>query len=175
MKMEILDLYDENRRLTGKTKGRWDPMVEGLRLLVAVTFTINSKGQIFMTLRSPEKEAFPNTWENNGGAALTGEDSLTAIQRELFEETGIRAEKEEFVLLKSYTMKREFLDVYILCKDVPLSDIRLQQGETVDARWVSIEEYEAVIAEGKMALPVVERYLDLKPQILAFMEKHKKS
>ena len=172
--MEILDLYDEDRNLTGKTKERWDPLEPGLRILVAVTFTVNTKGQIFMTLRSPEKELCPNLWENNGGGALSGEDSLTAIQRELFEETGIRAEKEEFVLLKSYKGSSTFLDVYILCKDVPLSEIRLQPKETVDARWATIEEYEKVIAEGKMAPPVVIRYNDLKPQILAFIESHRK-
>lgn len=172
--MEILDLYDEHRVFTGKTKTRWEPIPKGLRILVVVTFTVNSKGQIFMTLRSPEKEAFPNYWENNGGAALTGEDSRTAIQRELFEETGIRAEKEDFVLLKSYTFEENFLDVYILCKDFSLDEVHLQKGETCDARWVSIEEYEKVIGEGKMAEPVVKRYLDLKPQILEFMEKNQK-
>ncbi len=173
--MEILDLYDENRVFTGKTKKRFEPIEKGLRILVTVTFTVNTRGQIFMTLRSPEKEVCPNLWENNGGAALTGEDSVTAIRRELFEETGILAEKEEFVLLRSYTFEDSFLDVFILCKDVPLDKIRLQEGETCDARWVRIEEYEKVIAEGRMAPPVTARYMDLKPKILAFMNEHKRS
>ena len=173
--MEILDLYDENRVFTGKTITREEPIPQGLRILVVVTFTVNTKGQLFMTLRSPEKEVYPNYWENNGGAALTGEDSRTAIQRELFEETGIKAEKEEFVLLRSYTFEDSFLDVYILCKDFSLEDVHLQKGETCDARWVFAEKYDKVIAEGKMALPVVLRYEDLKPQILEFIEKNRKA
>ena len=173
--MEILDLYDENRVFTGKTKTRGETIPKGLRILVVVTFTINSKGQLFMTLRSPEKEVYPNYWENNGGAALAGEDSRTAMQREFFEETGIKAGKEDFILLRSYTFSNSFLDVYLLCKDFSLSEVHLQKGETCDARWVSVAEYEKVIEEGKMARPVVLRYQDLKPLILELMEKNQKA
>lgn len=160
--MEVLDLYDENRVFTGKTAERGKYYEEGLRVLVTAVFTMNGKGQLLMTLRSPDKDVCPNTWENNGGAARHLEDSLSCVQRELFEETGIRAEKEEFIFLKSYTGISTFVDVYLLKKDVPLEEIRLQPHETVDARWATREEYEAVIASGKMAPPVAARYEDLK-------------
>ncbi len=55
------------------------------------------------------EKSFPNTWENSGGSAWAGESSRQAIARELYEETGIRAREEAFLLLESDRGKRLFL------------------------------------------------------------------
>ena len=51
-----------------------------------------------------------------------------------------------------------FSDIYLLQKDVPQSEIVLQEGETCDAKWVSKAEFQAMIAAGEIAPPDVERY-----------------
>ena len=62
-----------------------------------------------LTKRAPEKKSFPNTWENSGGSAWAGESSRQAIARELYEETGIRAREEAFLLLESDRGEEAFL------------------------------------------------------------------
>lgn len=162
--MELWDIYDINRNKTGQTHVRGRPMRRGEYHLSAFVWTFNSDGQLLLTRRSPEKESYPNLWAVTGGAAVAGETSLQAMQRELFEETGIRAEAEEFRLVGSYRRKNGFCDVYFLKKDVPLERLVMQPGETCDARWVSRAEFEALSAAGQVAKPDVSRYSLLTEQ-----------
>ena len=55
----------------------------------------DGRGHLLLTRRAREK-SFAGTWENSGGAVKAGETSRQAIARELYEETGIQAEPEEF-------------------------------------------------------------------------------
>ena len=155
----------------GKQVERSDEIPEGYFTLTVAVFVMNSQGQILMTLRAPEKEAWPNYWENSGGASKAGESSREAIRRELCEETGIDAAEDEFVLIAHRWFEKSALDVYLLHCDIPLEAIRLQKGETADARWCTVPEYEKVIADGLMAGPIAERYLDLRETILDFLNR----
>ena len=139
--MEVWDLFDENRRPLGKQAGRREPIVKGEFHIVVVVCVINEQNEILLTLRSPDKEKYPGTWENTGGALEAGEESRTAAVRELFEETGIRVRENELHLLDSQMEESAFIDVYVVRKSVPVEKIRLQEGETVDARWVSLDEF----------------------------------
>lgn len=126
--------------------------------LIAFVWIFNSRGQLLLTKRSPQKESYPNLWETTGGAAITGETSRDAIVRELREETGIRAEPEEFVFLDSVRGKSWFSDTYALRRDVLLSEVVFQPGETCGAKWVFRAEFEKMIAAGEVAQPDVQRF-----------------
>lgn len=162
--MELWDIYDINRNKTGQKHVRGRPMRKGEYHLSVFVWTFNSAGQLLLTRRSPEKESYPNQWAVTGGAALAGETSLQAVQRELHEETGISAGEEEFSLVGSYRRKNGFCDVYFLVKDAPLEQLTLQPGETCDARWVDRREFEALSAAGAVAKPDVSRYNQLQEQ-----------
>ena len=95
---EFNDIYDRERNLTGRVHRRGTPWQKGEYGLVVCVWVYDGKGKILLTRRAPQKTA-AGTWENSGGAAKAGEDSRSAIVRELFEETGIRALPEEFELL----------------------------------------------------------------------------
>lgn len=159
--MEWFDLYDKNRRPLGTTHQRGIPLPKGTYHIVAHVWIIDSRGRLLLTLRSPEKPNYPNTWAITGGAVVAGETSLEGIAREVFEETGIRAGTEEFRLLGSTRRKDSFSDTYLLKKDVPLEELVMQEGETCDARWVTRREFEALIARGVVAPPDVRRYHQL--------------
>ena len=120
-------------------------------------------GKVLLTKRSPEKKSFPNQWENTGGSVLAGETSRQAIQRELFEETGIHAEQEDFRLIDTFYRARQsdICDIYFLQKTVPVEELVMQEGETCDARWVTRAEFEEMIAQKIVARPDVRRYYQL--------------
>ena len=86
--MEFNDIYDKNRVLTGRIHRRGTPWRPGEFGLVVCVWVHDGAGNLLMTRRAPEK-SFAGTWENSGGAAKAGENSLQAITRELYEETGI--------------------------------------------------------------------------------------
>ena len=160
--MEFWDVYDVNRQPLHRKHPRGTPMRSGEYHLTAFVWIFNSQGELLLTMRSPEKLAFPNFWALTGGSVLAGEDSLTAARREVMEETGIHANIEEFLPAGTYKRKNCFCDLYFLKKDAPLSTIVLQPGETCDARWVSREEFERMIAQKEIAEPDVQCYRQLK-------------
>ena len=105
------DIYDENRVLTGRLHKRGTPWKAGEYGLVVCVWVFDGRGKLLLTRRAPGK-SFAGTWENSGGAVQAGETSRQAIARELFEETGIRAEEEEFELLDSDRDRNTFYDFY---------------------------------------------------------------
>ena len=92
-----------------------------------------------MTKRAPNK-GFPNTWETSGGAAQAGDDSITAALREVREETGLIAFAENAKLIFSFKREEDFCDVWLIRQDFNLNDVVLLEGETIDKKYVSIDE-----------------------------------
>lgn len=157
--MELWDLYDEERRPLGRTavRGEMTPGV-GLYHVVVMIVTMNSRGQLLCTLRSPDKATYPSLWELTAGSAVAGEDSFSAAKRELLEETGIRVADNEIRYVMTVKEATAFIDCYFVRRDIPAEDIILQQGETVSAKWVGRSEFENMIAQKKVAFPVARRY-----------------
>ena len=156
--MEFNDIYDENRQLTGRIHRRGTPWREGEYGLVVCVWGYDGKGKILMTRRAPGK-SYAGTWENSGGAAQAGEDSLTAICRELREETGIHAQPEEFELLCTMRDRTAFYDHYCLKREVPIGQIVLLPGETDDAKWVTFAEIHEMIRKDEICQVIAGQFL----------------
>ena len=142
--MELNDVYDENRNLTGKLHRRGRPWKKGEYGLVVCAWVYDGHGNVLLTRRAPEK-SFPGTWENSGGAALAGESSRQAMARELFEETGIRADASEFEYLESGMDRNFHYDYYCLKRNTPVQEIVLLPGETDGVKWVSYDQVHEMI------------------------------
>lgn len=166
-KIEYLDVYDNQKRPTGKTRLRDGKLACDEYQLIAFAVIVNSQGEVLLTLRAPEKQHYPNFWGNTGGAVQAGETSRQAIVREVWEETGIRAQPSDFTLLDTYEnpVRHTFTDVYLLIRDVPVQQLTLQPGETVAAQWVSMDAMEQMMAQ--IAKPDADRWPELKPLVCA--------
>lgn len=158
---ELNDIYDKNRKCTGRVHTRGTPWRLGEYGLVACVWIYDGNGKLLLTKRAPEK-SFGGTWENTGGAARAGENSLQAIAREVFEETGIRAEESAFSLLGSTTRRRLHFDHYCLQCTVAADDVVLQPGETVDAGWFTFEQVHALIQKRKMCRVIAQQFLSFE-------------
>ncbi len=167
--MEYNDIYDEERRLTGRLHRRGDRWRKGEYGLVVCVWVYDGRGHVLLTRRAPEK-TYAGTWENSGGAAQAGESSLEAITRELQEETGIIASPEEFELLESCRDHFAFYDHYCLLRDIPIEHIVLQPGETDDAQWATLEKVNALIESKQICAPIARQFLRQEPQLRQKME-----
>lgn len=162
--MEYNDIYDKNRRLTGRQHRRGTRWRSGEYGLVVCVWVYDGKGNLLLTRRAPQK-SFPGTWENSGGAAKAGETSRQAIARELFEETGIRAEETEFELLESSMDGNTFFDYYCLRRSTPLEEIVLLPGETDDAKWVSMEQCAEMVRTRQISSVIGKQFLRQAPML----------
>lgn len=145
---ELWDVYDENRRMTGRVHRRGDPLAKGDYHLVVDIWIRNSEGKFLITKRSPNK-GFPNMWEMTGGSALAGDDSLTAALREVEEETGIHLPRENGRIVWQYSRADAHKDIWLFDYDFDLNQVVLQEGETCDKAVASFEEIKELRAQGK--------------------------
>lgn len=153
------DIYDSARTVTGRLHCRGEAWNDGEYGLVVCVWVYDGRGRLLLTRRAPEK-SFAGTWENSGGAAKAGEDSLTAIARELREETGICRDPQEFEFLRTTQDEHTFYDHYCILADVPLSKIVLLPGETDDAKWVDFEQVHGMIRRGEICQIISRQFLE---------------
>ena len=156
--MELNDIYDKHRNLTGRVHRRGSRWRAGEYGLVVCVWVYDGKGNLLLTRRAPGK-SFAGTWENSGGAAKAGETSRQAIARELFEETGIRAAEEEFELLGSDRDRNSHYDFYCLKRQTPLDEIVLLPGETDDVQWADLEQVHRMIRSGEICRIIGKQFL----------------
>ena len=144
---EKWDIYDENRNLTGRTHYRKDPIPQGDYNLVVLACLVNSNNEFLITKRAPGK-TYAGMWEFPGGCAVAGDDSLTAVVREIEEEVGLIVKPEAGQLSMELKASTAFVDMWLFKHDFKLSDVVLQSGETVDAKLVSEAEIWKLRDEG---------------------------
>ncbi len=170
--MEYFDLYSINREPLGRKVQRGAPIPFGEYHIVVQVMTVNTNGEILLTQRVPEKTS-GGKWECSGGCAVSGETSRDAAVRELFEETGIRADPDE--LRHEWTMVTESMlrDFYIFVQDVPLSALKLQKIEVCAAKWVSFERFCEMARNGQTTRTVMRWINNRRPELAAFIERIK--
>lgn len=169
--MELIDIYDRNGSPTGAVRDKEDPLgPEEYRMAVGM-WIVDTGGRIFVTRRSMEKKYAPGKWENPAGHVQAGETPIHAVMRELYEETGLTVTERQITLLgcsRSWPYLGRDFGVHM---EVDLSQVRLQKGETCDAKVVSYEEFQAMYHSGDLAPSVVDHMEDYMAAFLEFVGK----
>ncbi len=155
--MELWDILDENGKPKGYTHRRGEPVADGDYHLVVEVFVTTPDKKLLLMRRHPDKP-FGDSWEITGGSAVAGEDSLTAVQRELAEETGISLPKESFSFRSTHRGNHAIYHFYHAEADITLDDIVLQENETVGARLVTADEFTQLYSAGELCKPAAERH-----------------
>lgn len=130
-KKEFFDAYDINGNLLDKTIERGMPHDEGLYHIVVEIITLNHKNEVLITKRHLNK-IYGGFHEITGGSVLKGETDIMGAKRELYEETGIKADS----LIPIYE------DIYydgifrgFLAK-VDTDQVNPQMDEVMDYQWI---------------------------------------
>ena len=86
--MELWDIYDADKKPTGRTMKRNDWCLKnGEYHLTVLGVVARPDGEFLITKRVMTKAWSPGWWEVSGGAAQAGEASYDAVLREVREET----------------------------------------------------------------------------------------
>ena len=154
--MEFWDIYDKDKKPTGRTMKKNDWILKDGEYHLSVLGVIHRPdGRFLITQRVMTKAWAPGWWEVSGGAAQAGESSFTAVCREVKEEVGLDVSQCPGGL--AYTYHREnpgegdnyFVDVYRFVMDVKDEDLHLQEAETDGYMFATLDEIKAFAEEDK--------------------------
>lgn len=146
--MEQWDIYDKYGNPTGRIieKGSMTSVEE--YHLAMEAWIINSKKELLIQQRSKHCEILPGIWSHTTGRMMAGETPADGCIREIKEELGISVKEEEIHFIRRIIREdsyRLIWDIYIVKKDVLLSDIKLQEQEVAKVKWVSVEKLKNLI------------------------------
>ncbi len=147
--MELWDIYNIDRTKSGKTMVRGEPFQKGNYHLVVHACIFNSKGEMLIQQRQPFKAGWSNMWDITvGGSATKGETSQTAIERELFEEIGLKIDLQDRRPHLTMNFDTGFDDIYLIENDVNINDLKLQYEEVQQVKWATLDEILQKIDDG---------------------------
>lgn len=146
--MEIWDAYNDKREKIGQYLVRGERILTGLYHLCVNVLVRHEDGDILFMKRSSQKELYPNYFEfGAGGSVLAGEDSLSAVLRELKEETGLVPSQ---IRLIEQTISSEDQCLFDYYEAIIVGDkerITYQDGETDGHVWIGINELSAFMKD----------------------------
>lgn len=149
--MELWDGYFKDGSAAGITLIRGNPIPKGIYHMVCEVIVRHADGDYLVMKRDLSKQTYAGYYEATaGGSALKGENKLECAIRELYEETGIVAEKLEQLGRFVDENKRAIYFVFFCETDCDKSSVRLQRGETCGYTWVNAGELTSLIEAGEI-------------------------
>lgn len=155
--MELFDAFDENGNSLGFELIRGENIPIGVYHKIVQIYTVDENNRILITQRHPLKH-FGYYWEITAGSVIKGEDELCAAVRELEEETGIRINNENLILIKSYLSQNAIWYTYIHKVDMRKQVIKLSENETIDYRFISLDEFNHMVRTKQFPKPTLEYF-----------------
>jgi isopentenyldiphosphate isomerase len=139
--MELWDLYTQNREKTNQTMIRGENQPDGYYRLIVHICIFNNKGEMLIQHRQPFKKGWSNMWDVSvGGSAISGDTSQGAAEREVREEIGLNISLKDIRPSLTINFDYGFDDIYIIEKDIELTELKLQYEEVESVKWASMDE-----------------------------------
>lgn len=155
--MELWDLYDAHRALTGRDRVRGEAVPQGFYHLVVHVWIRNGKGEYLISQRSADRPTFPLMWECVGGSVVKGEDSLAGALRETQEEVGITLSSNDGKCVYSAVRQEvdgvrfaDILDVWLFEYDGDACLERATTHEVAQTAWMNHTQIRALYDAGKL-------------------------
>lgn len=147
--MEIWDIYDRERKRSGKQIKRGEVLEEGDYHLVIHVCLFNRRGEMLIQQRQPDKEDWKNMWDLTvGGSAIAGENSQQAAEREVQEEIGYSLNLKDKRPSLTINFDRGFDDYYLLERDIIIHELPLPTEEVKQVKWATKNEIIEMISSG---------------------------
>jgi isopentenyldiphosphate isomerase len=142
---EMFDVYDiQGNHLGVKPKSFCHSTNPGIYHKPVWIWIIGSTGDVLIQKRAETKKFMPNKWDGSAtGHVVAGETSLEGCVREVFEEIGLEFKENNFVFLGEFLAQEvwEIGQVYCLNADIPVNEMKLQQEEVSEVKWIPFDEF----------------------------------
>lgn len=141
MSREVWDAYDIDGNKLGYDlyRDEADRITQGVYHIVVEIMAVTHDKRVLVTQRD-ERKPFGCLWEITGGSVLKGESPKIGAMRELREETGIAIDENDLHFVGKIADENCLYYSYIaFISNNPT--ITLQEGETVDYRFMPYDEF----------------------------------
>ena len=155
---ENIDVLNEDRTKTGEVRLIDDIHWYGLLHSSARIWIMNSAKEILLQHRDSSSLEHPDTWDASAAGHISaGDDSLGTALEEVKQEIGVQLVESDLKFLG--TLKKNnvssdgkfkdhsFEDIYLVQKDIAISDLVMERGEVSNLKWVPLEEFKKMVHE----------------------------
>lgn len=159
--MEVLDLYDINGIKTEKTMIRGNKVPDGYYRRKIGIEIFNSHNEMLIQKVSKERAFWKNKWTPSvSGSVSTGETSQQTARREAKEELGIEIDFSNIRPAFTINFCEGFDDIYLINKDLNLTNLSLQKEEVAEVKWANKDEIIKMINTGEF-IPLHESIVEM--------------
>lgn len=173
--MEIWDIYDKERNLTGRQMHRGDRFEQDAYHLVIHVCLFNPLGEMLIQQRQPDKNGWPGMWDvSTGGSAIAGETSQQAAEREVKEEIDYTLQLQDKRPSLTVNFENGFDDYYLIEANIDIATLSLPTEEVKQVKWASKKGIIHMISEG-LFIPyhrsLIELLFDMRSSMGAHNER----
>ncbi len=162
---EIYDVVDMDNRVTGQATRKEIHKNNLLHRSVHI-FVFNPQGDLYLQKRALTKDENPGYWDTSCAGHLdTGEDYLTAANRELMEELSIAESLHPFMRIKA--CKESYWEHVQAYTCTTLQPITINPAEILEGHYWSLDEISRALSQKKIQFTstfklLIINYLKLK-------------
>ena len=167
---EILDLVNKNDEVIGiVNRKNYQQMLESNAGYIRASdlFIMNSKGQLFIPVRTAHKTIAPNGFDYSaGGHVESGETYLETIIREAKEELNISINEQDLVLIGKDTADdiKYIRSIYLIYSD---DTPKFNTNDFKDAHWLTPDEVIQKINAGHPAKSNLKKTINMLKNYLS--------
>lgn len=171
---EIFDVYARDGKYLGtKPKSFCHRENPGVYHKPVWIWIINSNNEILVQKRATCKKNNPDKWDMpSAGHVHAGEKIIDGAIREIFEELGVLTKENDFEFIYEYIDEKTFeiAQVYLLHLDLNIDELKLQQEEVSEVKWLKIDEFQKLFYSDQF----VKFNDDYREIIINVLKKHLK-
>lgn len=171
---EVLDIFTRDGEYLGtKTRSECHLKNPGFYHKPVWIWIVNDDGQFLVQKRSEAKKWFAGYWDiPSAGHLNAGEKPVDGAVRETKEELGIDTKPEDYRYVGEYISDTtwELGQVYLLKSNVKAEDMKLQEEEVEQVKWLSFDEFEDLLNSDAF-IPYDEEF---KKMSIALLKDYKK-
>ena len=149
--MEYLDCYDEENKCKIGVEERETVHSKGIWHREVAVWVLNEKNEVLLQKRSPLKKQAPNKYSICAGHIEAGEEIEVAALRELNEEVGLEATKDELIPLGVFRSEaannNHYKYTYLVKTDKKITEYVMQVEEVCELKYITLDELEKIIKE----------------------------
>lgn len=159
--MEYMDLYDQNKKLTGEfiERSNRHDIPEGRFVNIILIIIENSKNEFLIQKTSKEKNS---EYATTGGHVKKGNTNIETVIEEVNEELGLNITEKDFSLYETFKMHNKvFFDVYYMKKDIDIEELIIQESEVESVEWMTKDKILSLIKNNNFRKSNIKPFNDI--------------